>query len=64
MMNLVLFTTVFKCRMQNMLYVVVVRCSSMYEAMQNMLYVVVVRCSSMYEAYCLLVHGKILAILR
>ena len=32
MINLVLFTTVFKCRMENMLFVVVVRCSSMYEA--------------------------------
>ena len=31
MINLVLFTTDFKCKMANMLFVLVVRCSSMYE---------------------------------
>ena len=32
MIHLVHFTTVFKCRMPNMSFVVVVSCSSMYEA--------------------------------
>ena len=32
MINLVHFTTVFKCRMPNMSFVVVVSCSSMYES--------------------------------
>ena len=32
MINLVLFTTFFKCGMPNILFVIVVRCSSMYEA--------------------------------
>ena len=32
MINIVLFTTVFKCRMPHMLFVVEVRCSPMYGA--------------------------------